>query len=151
MASICSTAQSPRATKAFSSAWAARTWPAPEDAERRRTRGLRVMRRGEADGKTAARRISSCGLPCAGGKFFQNAASNLLRFAKARQIFLKFVVDVLGFLHAELVAQDHVAKFDRVRKERVFLQLFKGGCRIVVVHGTSGTVVKAIVLVRRER
>src|SRR5215470_8792407 len=117
MASMCSTRLSPRATKAFLSAWAARTWPAPEEAESRRTRGLRVMRRGEAAGKIAARRTLSCGLPCARSKFLQNATSDFLRFAEARQIFLKFVVDVLGFLNAQLVAQNHVAKFDWVRKE----------------------------------
>src|SRR2546423_11715694 len=40
MASMCSTTQSPRAEKAFSRAWAARTCPAPEEAESSNTRGL---------------------------------------------------------------------------------------------------------------
>src|SRR2546423_7468640 len=40
MASMCSTAQSPRAEKAFSRACAARTWPAPDEAESSKTRGL---------------------------------------------------------------------------------------------------------------
>src|SRR5256885_2216692 len=40
MASMCSTVQSPRAEKALASASAARTCPAPEDAESNKTRGL---------------------------------------------------------------------------------------------------------------
>src|SRR5256885_17048529 len=40
MASMCSTVQSPRAENALASASAARTCPAPEDAESNKTRGL---------------------------------------------------------------------------------------------------------------
>src|SRR6267142_2545964 len=44
-ASMCSTSQLPSARNAFSSACAARTWPAPEEAERIRTRGFRFRRK----------------------------------------------------------------------------------------------------------
>src|SRR6266852_9309663 len=134
MASMCSTAQSPRAENAFSRAWAARTWPAPEDAESRRTRGLRVMRRTAALWNFAAWKLRSCGFPGAGRELFQNAASDFLRFAEAREVVLKFVIDGLGFLHAKLVTENHVAKFDGMRKKRVFLEFFESGGGVVVVH-----------------
>src|SRR5215469_11956794 len=127
MESMCSTRQSPRAAKAFWSACAARTWPAPEDAERRRTRGLRVMDAG----------AGSRGLPGAGSEFLENGAAKLLQFAETREIFLKFLIEKLGVLRAEFVSQNHVAEFHGVGKKSVFLKLFKRCGGVVMVHGGS--------------
>src|ERR1700751_2404121 len=101
MASICSMMQSPRAAKAFSIACAARTWPAPEDAESRRTRGLRIMR------------DRSRGLLCAGRQFFQNDAAEFLQFAEAREVILKFLIQKLGVLHVELVGKNEDVEVER--------------------------------------
>src|ERR1700739_909182 len=149
MAAMCSTWQAPRARKAFSSACAARTWPAPEDAESSRTRGLRLMPweagrgilgivnkkqlpRFARNGKY--RKKQSSGFPGARGQFFQDAASDFLRFAEAGKVILELAIDGFGVLDAELVAQDHVAKLDGMREQGVFLQLFQSGCGVVVIH-----------------
>src|SRR5262249_27610110 len=121
MASICSTTHSPRAAKAFSRACAARTWPAPEEAERRRTRGFAVG-------------MASVGFAFAGGELFENSAAKFLEVAEAREIVLKFLVEDLRFLGAELRAENHVAKFDGMRKKGFFGQFFEGRFCVVVVH-----------------
>lgn len=64
--------------------------------------------------------------------------SELLDFAEAGEVVLKFLIQALGFVRSELDAEDHVAKLDRMGKEGVFLQFFEGGRGVVVVHGTSG-------------
>jgi hypothetical protein len=44
------------------------------------------------------------------------------------------LIDGFGVLDAELVAENHVAEFDWMREERVFLQFFESGCSVVVIH-----------------
>src|SRR5215510_3769510 len=80
---------------------------------------------------------SSCRLLGAAGELFENGAAELLQLAELRQIVLKFLVEKLRVLRAELVAKNHVAQLDGVRKERVLLQFFKGGGGVVMVHGGS--------------
>src|SRR5215472_10743127 len=80
---------------------------------------------------------SSCRLLGTAGELFENGAAELLQLAELRQVVLKFLVDKLRVLRAELVAKNHVAQLDGVRKERVFLQFFKGGGGVVMVHGGS--------------
>src|ERR1700747_820580 len=114
MASMCSTWQSPRARKAFSRACAARTWPAPEDAERSRTRGLRAMPWEAGRGilgivnkkqlprfarNDKYRKKKSSRFPGAGGQFFQDAASDLLRFAEAGKVILELAIMDLASSH----------------------------------------------------
>src|SRR2546423_6868699 len=98
---MCSTTQSPRAVNAFSSACAARTCPAPEEAESSKTRGLVFML-----GTTAYRRgtrPASRRLAIAGCKFFENSASHALDLSETRQIFLEFLIQYLRFLRTQLV------------------------------------------------
>src|SRR5437879_4028758 len=115
-ASICSTAQSPRATNAFSRACAARTCPAPDVAESNNTRGfalicLKILRM-----QAESRRFT-----LSGGDFFQNPLSNFLKFAKAREVVLKIVVQELCVLRGELRSQNHVTQLYGMREQRVFL------------------------------
>ena len=70
----------------------------------------------------------------AGGKFFEYPARDALQLTEASQVILEFGVHHLGILRPELNAQDHVAKLDRVRKQRVFLQFFKSDFGVVVIH-----------------
>src|SRR5580692_9768177 len=79
--SMCSTVQSPRAANAFSRACAARTCPAPEDADNRRTRGFAFIR-----GWLPRPPVSSRSLATAAGDFFEDAARHTLYLAEARQI-----------------------------------------------------------------
>src|SRR5258708_25467577 len=127
MASMCSTWQSPRAAKAFSRACAARTWPAPEDADKSSTRGLLFISGEEQRQKIQRPGLSSRRFPGAGRQLLQNAAGNFLRLTESRQIFLKFVIYVLGLRDGELVTENHVAQFDRLRRERVLLQFLTCG------------------------
>src|SRR5690348_10373063 len=122
--------QSPRAKNAFSSAWAARTWPAPDVAESKRTRGLALIGLELADSQMASR-----GFAVSRGEALQDAAPEFLQFPEARQIILKIVIQELRLAGLKLGSQNHVAQFDRVRKQRVFLQLLQGKARIVVIHG----------------
>src|SRR5205085_896950 len=73
-------------------------------------------------------------LGLAGGKSLQDFASELLQFAEAREVILEFSVHALRFLRAELRAEDHVAQFDWMREQSIFLQLFQSGFGVVVVH-----------------
>src|SRR5690348_2335025 len=114
---MCSTVQSPRAKNAFSRACAARTWPAPEVAESNRTRGLAFIGRELAHSWMASR-----GLALACGEPLQDAAAEFLQFAKARQVILEIVVQELCAVRIQLGSQNHVAQFDGVREQRVFLQ-----------------------------
>ena len=84
---LCSTAQSPRAANAFSSACAARTCPAPDDADKSSTRGFGFIR-----AALRFRRGASRGFAAPGGYLFQNASRHALQLAEARQIILKFVL-----------------------------------------------------------
>src|ERR1700757_854983 len=111
MASTCSTWQSPRSRKAFSSASAARPCPAPEEAERIRTRGMRLDRKGGL-----IRPSQSSGLALSRGEFFQDGACQLLQFSETCQVLLEFVVQQLGILRAKLVPQDHVAELHGMRQ-----------------------------------
>src|SRR5882762_4040674 len=150
---MCSTLQSPRAAKAFSRACAARTWPAPEDADKSNTRGLVFISGEEKRQKVQRPKGNSRRFPGAGRQLLQNAAGNFLRLTKSREIFLKFVIDVLGLGDSELMAENHVAQFDRMRQERVFLQFFQRGCSVVVIHRglQQMTANKMIVLVWEQR
>src|SRR6266478_1691459 len=135
MASMCSTMQSPRAEKAFSKACAARTCPAPEDADKSSTRGLVFMR--------AARLCKSppgLVLSFPGGKFFENAARDALQLAEASQVVLEFGVHELGILGTKLDTQDHVAELDGMGKQRVLLEFFESGFGVVVIHKSPGRV-----------
>src|SRR5260370_11550409 len=127
---MCSTVQWPRARNAFSSACAARTCPAPDDAESTSTRGLRFSGRALV---IVRARLSALAL--SGGKLFQDVPRNFLDFSKARQIFLELGIQQLCLLRPELVSQNHVAQLHRVRKQRIFLQFFQRLFWIVVVHG----------------
>src|SRR3984957_6574695 len=112
--SMCSTAQSPRAANAFSRACAARTCPAPEDADNRRTRGFDFMLC-----VLQMQRSASRSLAAARGNFFKDAARHTLYLAEARQIILEFVVQQFCLFRAKLRAQNHVAQLDGMRQERV--------------------------------
>src|SRR5579859_2926654 len=125
---MCSTLQSPRAAKAFSSACAARTCPAPDDAESNSTRGLLFM----PASPSRKHRPSRLGFPR--GQLFQDASRHALDVPKARQIILKFLIHGLRFLWPELNAQNHIPQFNRVRQQRIFLQFLKRGLGVVVVH-----------------
>src|ERR1700722_1427263 len=129
MVSMCSTTQSPRAANAFSSACAARTCPAPEDADKRRTRGFDFIRT-----QLRFRRSASRGFAAAGGDFFEHTARHTLQFAKARQIILKFVVQNFCLFWTKLRTQDHVAQLDGMRQKRVLLQFFERNARVIVIH-----------------
>src|SRR5580700_10792222 len=113
---MCSTAQSPRAANAFSRACAARTCPAPEEADKRSTRGFGFIPRA-----LRFRRSASRSLAATGGNFFEHAARHVLQFAKTRQIILKFVVQRFRLFRSKLRAQDHVAQPDGMRQKRIFL------------------------------
>src|SRR5438309_5697203 len=130
---MCSTAQSPRARKAFSSAWAARTCPAPEVADSNSTRGFDFIFR-----EFLRMRAASGSFSLSGGDFFQNAAPDFLQFAEARQVVLKIVVQKLRVLRAELRPQNHVTQFYGMRKQRVFLQFLERNLGVVVIHGFPG-------------
>src|SRR2546425_570868 len=78
-ASICSTAQSPRARKAFSRACAARTCPAPDVADSNNTRGFVFI-----CGEFLRRKSASGCLALAGADFFQNAPRDFLQISEAR-------------------------------------------------------------------
>src|SRR5215831_19812658 len=80
---------------------------------------------------------SSCRLLGTAGELFENGAAELLQLAELRQVVLKFLVEKLRVLRAELVAKNHVAQLDGVGKEGVFLQFLKGGGGVVMVHGGS--------------
>src|SRR5947207_14940256 len=125
-----STAQSPRARKAFSSAWAARTCPAPDVADSNSTRCSDFILR-----ELLRMRAASGSFSLSGGVFFQNAATDFLQFAKARQVVLKIVVQKLRVLRAQLRSQNHVTQFYGMRKQRVFLQFLERNLGIVVIHG----------------
>src|SRR5213080_2139132 len=127
---MCSTAQSPRARKAFSSAWAARTCPAPDVADSNSTRGFDFIFR-----EFLRMRAASGSFSLSGGDFFQNAASDFLQFAEARQVILKIVVQKLRVLRAQFRPQNHVTQFYGMRKQRVFLQFLERNLGIVVIHG----------------
>src|SRR5713226_1622683 len=108
---MCSTWQSPHAKKAFSSACAARKWPAPDDADSNKTRDLVFMGRG-----ILYSRMASGSLALAGGELLQNPSPDFLRFAEACQVLLEIVVQRLCVLRVELRSQNHVAQFHGVRE-----------------------------------
>src|SRR6266849_499207 len=130
MASMCSTQQPPRAANAFSRACAARTCPAPDDAESSRTRGFAFMRE-----RFRRRRFASRSLAAPGSEFFKHSARDLLQLAEAHQVILELVVELFGFFRPQLRAQDHVAQFHGMRQQRVLLQLLERGSCVVVIHG----------------
>src|SRR5579885_1587031 len=129
MASICSMLQSPRAANAFSKAWAARTCPAPDEADRRSTRGLVVIC---GVGSCAE---ASCRLALACRQSFQHALPQFLQLSEAAQILLKIMVQRLGLLRAELRPQNHVPQPDGMRKHGLFLQLFERDRGVIMIHG----------------
>src|ERR1700721_3713172 len=87
MVSMCSTVQSPRAANAFSRACAARTCPAPEDADKRRTRGFAFIRAALQLLPLASRSFAATGC-----NFLKHSARHVLQLAETRQVILKFVV-----------------------------------------------------------
>src|ERR1700679_1340316 len=125
MVSMCSTLQSPRAANAFSRACAARTCPAPEDADKSRTRGFAFIR-----GKLRFCRSASRSFAAPGSDLFQDSARHALQFAEARQIILEFVIQHFRFFRAKLRAQNHVAQLDGMRQKRIFLQFFERKARV---------------------
>src|SRR5438552_7763676 len=56
-------------------------------------------------------------------------------FPSRRSSDLEIVVQQLCLAGLQFRSQNHVAQFYRVREQRVFLELFEGQVRIVVVHG----------------
>src|SRR5205814_7497905 len=107
---MCSTAQSPRTRKAFSSAWAARTCPAPDVADSNSTRGFDFIFR-----EFLRMRAASGSFSLSGGDFFQNAAPDFLQFAEARQVVLEFAVQKLRVLGKQHRPQYQMAKFFSMR------------------------------------
>src|ERR1700690_2988850 len=124
MVSICSTAQSPRAANAFSRACAARTCPAPDDADKRRTCGFAFIRAELRFCRSASRSLAA-----PGGNFFEHSTRHVLQLAEPRQIILKFVVQQLRLFRAELRAQNHVAQPDRVWQKRILFQFLERNTR----------------------
>src|SRR5260370_38868019 len=94
---MCSTAQSPRARKAFSRACAARTCPAPDVADSNKTRGFGFIWL-EIPRMQAASRCFAL----ARGDFFQNPPSDFLEFPKPREVVLKIMVQERLFRRTEL-------------------------------------------------
>jgi hypothetical protein len=64
----------------------------------------------------------------------QDAAGNFLQLAKASEVILKIVVEDLRVLRPQLGAQDHIAQFDGMWKQRVLLELVERGFCIIVIH-----------------
>src|SRR5580693_5589907 len=126
---MCSTTQSPRSANAFSRACAARTCPAPEDADRSKTRGFAFIR-----GELRFWRRASRSFAASGGDLFEDSACHALQLAKAHQIILEFVIQRFRFFRAKLRAQNHIAQLDGMRQKRVFLQFFERDARVVVIH-----------------
>src|SRR5712664_3181968 len=129
-ASMCSTAQSPRARKAFSRAWAARTCPAPDVADSNNTRGFvficgEFLRRQAASGRLALPR----------GDFLQDASRDFLQIPEPCQVILKIVIQELRILRAQLRPQNHISQFYGMRKQRLFLQFLERNLGVVVIHG----------------
>src|SRR5579864_497473 len=114
MVSMCSTTQSPRAANTFSRACAARTCPAPDDADKSRTRGFDFIRTALRLRRSALRSLAA---PCR--NFFEDSARDVLQLAEARQVILEFVVQHFCFFRAKLRAEDHVAQLDGMRKKRI--------------------------------
>src|SRR6267378_4510562 len=129
-ASMCSTAQSPRARKAFSRACAARTCPAPDVADSNNTRGF-VFICGEFLRRQAA---SGC-LALSRGDFLQDASRDFLQIPEPHQVILKIVIQELRFLGAQLRPQNHVTQFYGMRKQCLFLQFLERNLGVVVIHG----------------
>src|SRR2546430_13143590 len=111
-ASMCSTAQSPRARKAFSRACAARTCPAPDVADSNNTRGFVFI-----CWEFLRRQAPSGGLALARGDFLQNASRNFLQIPEPCQVILKIVIQELRVLRAQLRPQNHVSQFYGMRSE----------------------------------
>src|SRR5580704_13611841 len=126
---MCSTVQSPRAANAFSRACAARTWPAPDEADKRRTRGFDFIRAALEFCHRASRSLATTS-----GNFLKHSARHVLQLAKTRQVVLKFVVQHFRLFRAKLRAQNHIAQPDGMRQKRVFLQFFERNARVVVIH-----------------
>src|SRR5580658_9093969 len=126
---MCSTTQSPRAANAFSRACAARTCPAPEDADKRRTRGFVFIRAELRFCRSASRSLAA-----PSSNLFEHSARHVLQLAKTRQIILKFVVQQLRLFRTKLRAQNHVAQSDRMRQKRILFQFFERNARVVVIH-----------------
>src|SRR5216117_4267459 len=114
---MCSTTQSPHARKAFSSACAARTCPAPDVAESNNTRGFAFIFQGFLRMPAAL----GC-LALTGGDFFQDAAPDFLQFAEPRQVVLKIVIQELRVLRAQLRPENHVTQFYRSEEHTSELQ-----------------------------
>src|SRR5690348_8820248 len=70
----------------------------------------------------------------AGNETFENAFSQLLRFAELRQIFLEVAIQIESGGGFELVAQNHVAQMDRMREHGVIAQFFESCSGIIVIH-----------------
>src|SRR5580658_4555216 len=104
MVSMCSTTQPPRAANAFSSACAARTCPAPEDADKSRTRGFAFIR-----GELRFCPSPSRSFAASRGDLFEDSARHALQLPEAHQIILKFVIQHFRFFRAKLRPQNHVA------------------------------------------
>src|ERR1700731_311401 len=129
-ASTCSTAQSPRARKAFSRAWAARTCPAPDVADSNNTRGF-VFICWEFLPREAA---SGC-LALARGDFLEDASRDFLQVPEPCEVILKIVIQELRVLRTQLRPQNHVSQFYGMRKQRFFLQFLERNLGVVVIHG----------------
>src|SRR5712664_28549 len=129
-ASMCSTAQSPRARKAFSRAWAARTCPAPDVADSNNTRGFVFI-----CGEFLRRQAASGSLALSRGDFLQDASRDFLQIPEPHQVILKIVIQELRVLRAQLRPQNHVTQFYGMRKQRLFLQFLERNLGVVVVHG----------------
>src|SRR5260370_21250981 len=103
-ASMCSTAQSPRARKAFSMACAARTCPAPDVADSNNTRGFVFISR-----EFLRRQAASGRLALARGHFLQDASRDFLQIPEPCQVLLKIVTHQLRVLRAHPRPQNHVS------------------------------------------
>src|SRR6266853_1871200 len=129
-ASMCSTAQSPRARKAFSRAWAARTCPAPDVENKTNTRGFVFI-----CGEFLRRQAASGSLALSRGDFLQDASRDFLQIPEPHQVILKIVIQELRVLRAQLRPQNHVTQFCGMRKQRLFLQFLERNLGVVVIHG----------------
>src|ERR1700687_5217940 len=129
-ASMCSTAQSPRARKAFSRACAARTCPAPDVADSNSTRGFVFI-----SGEFLRRQAASGCLALARGDFLQDTSRDFLQIPEPCQVILKIVIQKLRVLRAQLRPQNHVSQFYGMRKHRLFLQFLERNLGVVVIHG----------------
>jgi hypothetical protein len=84
----------------------------------------------------AAGYANFAGLCC---QTLQDLLAELLRFAEKFLVFEEDAAHLQRLVNREIAAEHHVAHVDGIRQGRVFVQFFKSGRGIVVVHDDDST------------